>query len=123
MKVRDVMTKDLVRVESSATIAWVISKMSHFRIRSLIVERASKDEPYGMITVRDAVYKVIANGLDPKMVKVGEIKSEPAVSVSSDMDIKAAAHFMAERNLSRVLVTEGNALVGIASLFDIIKAF
>jgi len=26
MKVRDIMTKDLVRVEPSATIAWVISK-------------------------------------------------------------------------------------------------
>ncbi len=117
------MTKDLVRVEPDTTIAWVISKMSHFRIRSLIVERASEDEPYGMITVRDAVYKVIATGLDPKMVKVEEIKSKPAISVSPDMDIRDVAKFMAEKNLSRVLVTQGKNLLGIASLFDIIKAF
>ncbi len=124
MKARDIMTKDLVRVESDATIAWVISKMKHFRIRSLIVERASEDEPYGIITVRDAVYKVIATGLDPKMVKVGEIKSEPAICVSPDTDVRDVAKFMAEKNLSRVLIcTEGKGVVGIASLFDVLKAF
>ena len=123
MKVRDIMTKDLVRVEPSATIAWVISKMKHFKIRSLIVERATEREPYGMITVRDAVYRVIAKGLDPAMVKVEEITSKPAISVNADMDIKDLAKFMAEKNLSRVLVTEGDNLVGIASLFDVLKAF
>jgi len=39
------------------------------------------------------------------------------------MDIKDLAKFMAEKNLSRVLVTEGDNLVGIASLFDVLKAF
>jgi len=123
MKITDIMTKDLVRVEENTVIAWVISKMKHFKIRSLIVERVDKNEPYGMITVRDVVYKVIAKGLDPETVEVKDIMSEPAVYVSSDMDVKKVAQFMAEKGVSRVLVKKENKLVGIASLLDILKAF
>ena len=123
MKVTDIMTKDLVRVEESTTISWVISKMKHFKIRSLIVERADKNEPYGLITVRDVVYKVIAKGLDPEIVEVKDIMSEPAVYVSSDMDVKKVAQFMAEKGVSRVLVKKEDKLVGIASLLDILKVF
>lgn len=123
MKITDIMTKDLVRVEENTVIAWVISKMKHFKIRSLIVERVDKNEPYGMITVRDVVYKVIAKGLDPEVVEVKDIMSEPAVYVSSDMDVKKVAQFMAEKGVSRVLVKKGDKLVGIASLLDILKAF
>lgn len=124
MKLRDIMTKDVVRVEPDATIAWVISKMKHFRIRSLIVERASEDRPYGIITIRDVVYRVIAKGLDPAIAKVGEIMSKPAICVRPDMEIRDAIQFMTEKNLDRVLVcTKENNLVGIASLFDILKAF
>ncbi len=123
MKITDIMTKDLVRVEENTVIAWVISKMKHFKIRSLIVERVDKNEPYGMITVRDVVYKVIAKGLDPETVEVKDIMSEPAVYVSSDMDVKKVAQFMAEKGVSRVLVKKEDKLVGIASLLDILKAF
>ncbi|HEC67821.1 MAG TPA: CBS domain-containing protein [Candidatus Desulfofervidus auxilii] len=123
MKITDIMTKDLVRVEENTAIAWVISKMKHFKIRSLIVERVDKNEPYGMITVRDVVYKVIAKGLDPETVEVKDIMSEPAVYVSSDMDVKKVAQFMAEKGVSRVLVKKEDKLVGIASLLDILKAF
>ena len=123
MKITDIMTKDLVRVEENTAIAWVISKMKHFKIRSLIVERVDKNEPYGMITVRDVVYKVIAKGLDPEVVEVKDIMSEPAVYVSSDMDVKKVAQFMAEKGVSRVLVKKEDKLVGIASLLDILKAF
>ncbi|RKX68119.1 MAG: hypothetical protein DRP41_00200 [Thermodesulfobacteriota bacterium] len=123
MKVTDIMTKDLVRVEESTTISWVISKMKHFKIRSLIVERADKNEPYGLITVRDVVYKVIAKGLDPEVVEVKDIMSRPAIYVSPDMDVKETAEFMAEKGVSRVLVKKEDKLVGIASLFDVLKAF
>ncbi len=123
MKITDIMTKDLVRVEENTAIAWVISKMKHFKIRSLIVERVDKNEPYGMITVRDVVYKVIAKGLDPEVVEVKDIMSEPAVYVSSDMDVKKVAQFMAEKGVSRVLVKKEDKLLGIASLLDILKAF
>ena len=123
MKITDIMTKDLVRVEENTVIAWVISKMKHFKIRSLIVERVDKNEPYGMITVRDVVYKVIAKGLDPETVEVKDIMSRPAIYVSSDMDVKKVAQFMAEKGVSRVLVKKEDKLLGIASLLDILKAF
>ena len=123
MKITDIMTKDLVRVEENTVIAWVISKMKHFKIRSLIVERVDKNEPYGMITVRDVVYKVIAKGLDPETVEVKDIMSRPAIYVSSDMDVKEVAQFMAEKGVSRVLVKKEDKLLGIASLLDILKAF
>jgi CBS domain-containing protein len=123
MKVRDIMTKDVVTVEPRTVISWVISKMKHFKIRSLIVEKADKNEAYGMVTVRDVVYKVIAEGVDPEMVEVKELTSRPALWVSPDMDIKDVAKFMKERKVSRVLVKEGEDLVGIASLLDVLKAF
>jgi CBS domain-containing protein len=48
--------------------------------------------------------------------------STPLVTVEPDTDVEAAANLMTEKGIHRVLVTEGDRLVGIVSALDVAKA-
>ncbi|WP_064693773.1 CBS domain-containing protein [Rhizobium aegyptiacum] len=53
---------------------------------------------------------------------VGEIMSSPAVTVQPDASIETAAKLMAEKNVKRLPVVEGNQLIGIVTRFDVMAA-
>ncbi|MBX4898502.1 CBS domain-containing protein [Rhizobium bangladeshense] len=53
---------------------------------------------------------------------VGEVMSSPAVTVQPDASIETAAKLMAEKNVKRLPVVEGNHLIGIVTRFDVMAA-
>ena len=73
----------------------------------------------GVITDRDITIRVTAAGLSPFEVSVQDFLSPNPVTVSPDDDIEKARTLMAEHQVRRILVTDGNKLVGIVSLGDL----
>lgn len=54
---------------------------------------------------------------------VSEVMTRPPLAtLPANADVEAAAHLMKERKIHRVLVTEGDALIGVVSSLDIAKA-
>lgn len=53
MKASDIMTTNIVSIDSSATIATAAKLMKQHHVRALIVERASEEDAYGIITATD----------------------------------------------------------------------
>ncbi len=122
MKVKEIMNKKLQTIEPDATVYDAIERLVDKRIRSLVVKPEDEVDVYGVITVRDIVFKVINKGLDIKKIKVKEIASKPLVSVSKDTDIKTLINLMATSNIARVFVFEEGEIVGVVSLLDILSA-
>jgi CBS domain-containing protein len=120
-RARDIMTADVVTVEGSASVAEAVKLMKERAVRALIVERRSEDDAYGIVTQRDVVYGVVAEGRDPSSVKIHEIMSKPLVVVNPDLDVKYVARLMAQRGLSRAPVLFGQKLQGVVSISDIIE--
>ena len=120
-RARDIMTTDVVTVEGTATVAEAVELMKKRRVRALIVERRSEDDAYGIVTQRDVVYRVVAQGRDPATVKVHEIMTKPLVVVNPDLDVKYVARLMAQRGLSRAPVLFGQKLQGVVSITDIVE--
>jgi len=119
-RARDIMATDVVMVDGSATAAEAVELMKAKQVRALIVDRRSDDDAYGIVTQRDVVYRVVAEGQDPRTVRVYEIMSKPLVVVNPDLDVKYVARLMAQRGLSRAPLLAEQKLQGVVSISDIV---
>jgi CBS domain-containing protein len=120
-KAKDIMTTDVVTISGDATVAEAVALMKNRGVRSLIVERRSEDDAYGIVTQRDVVYKVVAKGLDPNQVRVHEIMVKPLVVVNPNLEVQYVARLLANMGLSRAPVIGDHRLLGVVSLSDIVN--
>lgn len=120
LTVSDIMTKPVVVVRTSTTIANAMWIMRAKRVRSLVVEQLGPEVSYGMITEKDIVYDVIASGANPGFVWVGDVMQYPCVCLSPETTIREAAQMMAEADVNRAPVMDEKQLLGIVSVTDIL---
>jgi CBS domain-containing protein len=121
MKVKDVMSKNVVTIDGNATAAEAAKKMKETKLHGLIVERRNEDDAYGIISQRDIVYKVIGQGLDPNKVKVHEVMTKPCITINPNLDVKYAARLMAQTKINRAPVIYEHRLAGVISVRDILE--
>lgn len=77
------------------------------------------DRPVAIVTDRDLVAHVVAEGRDPTSTTVDDVSSKDLVTIRPNQDVDEARQMMAQHQLDRVLVVEKNRLVGIISEADI----
>jgi CBS domain-containing protein len=75
----------------------------------------------GIVTDRDLVVRVLAEGRDPQTTTVGEIASRDVVTVSPDEDLDRALQLLAQHQVRRLPVVEGDRLVGIVAQADVAR--
>jgi CBS domain-containing protein len=119
MKAEDIMTKDVVTIRGSATVADAVGLMKTKGLRALVVDRRSENDAYGIVTQTDIVYKVAAYGKDPKQVRVYEIMSKPCIIVNPELSVEYVARLFASTGIHRAPVIRGK-LLGIISISDIL---
>ncbi len=122
MKVRDVMHKEVVTIDGSATVADAVRLMRERRVSSLIVNRRNHDDAWGIVVRKDVVHKVIDPGKDPDKVRVFEIVTKPLITVSPGLALKYCARLMHQSGIRRAAVFDGKNIVGIISNTDIFNA-
>jgi CBS domain-containing protein len=117
MQIRDIMTKDVTALASSATIAQVAQTMRHLNIGSLPL--VDDGRLVGVITDRDIVMRVVADGLDPHLEQADLHMTHDPLTVTPDTLIDQAAALMAREQIRRLPVVEGGRLVGYLALGDL----
>lgn len=121
-KVKEIMNTKLETVKPDATVYDAIEKLVDKRMRSIIVLPKDEKDVYGVITVRDIVFKVIAKNLDPHKIKIEEIASKPVISIDKETELGHLIKLMDKFNIARVFVHEGREIVGVVSLLDVLSA-
>ena len=117
-QVRDLMTSAVVTIEPQASVVEAAKKMIQEEKGPLPVVEGD-GRPVGMVTDRDIIARVVAEGHDPGSVTVEDIATRELVTIGPDQDADEAALLMDEHGLDRLLVVEGERLVGIISEADI----
>lgn len=120
MKASEIMTANVVTISGSATVAEAVKLMKDKGLRSLIVERRHDQDPYGILSETDIVYKVAAFGHDPKQMRVYEIMTKPCIVVPPDLGVEYVARLFAQTRIRRAPVVEGK-LLGVISTLDILR--
>jgi CBS domain-containing protein len=115
------MTRDVVTCNPASTIVEVAQLMKEEDIGPvLVVDNEQSRTLVGIVTDRDIVLKVIAEGRDPKTTRVGDAMSKKLITCRAEDDVDVAMQAMAQYQLRRVPVVEGNMmLVGIISQADV----
>jgi CBS domain-containing protein len=120
LKAEDIMTKQVVTIRGSASVAEAVALMKEKQLRALVVECRHADDPYGIVTETDIVYKVAAYGKDPKQMKVYEIMTKPCITVNPELGVEYVARLFANTGIRRAPVIKGK-LLGIISVSDILR--
>jgi CBS domain-containing protein len=72
-------------------------------------------DPIGIVTERDILYKVVAAGLDPSIIKVREVMSAPVATVDATAKVVDAIAKMSKLGIRRLGVTRNRKLVGLVT--------
>ena len=117
VSIREVMTKDPITIEESATVVEAAKAMKKADIGPTLITSGGRLQ--GIITDRDIAVRVVAEGKDPNSVKALDIASTDLVTVSPDAEAGDAVRLMKEKNIRRVAVVENDQPVGIVSIGDL----
>jgi isocitrate dehydrogenase len=118
----DVMTKNVLDIDPKATVAEAIDKMKQWNVSSLLVKAEGGMATWGFMTEADVIEQVVAKGHDPVEIHVEEIMSKPVITASPKYSLQECAALLARADIRRVLVYDGQEIVGIVSSSDIFNA-
>ncbi|HET7054570.1 MAG TPA: CBS domain-containing protein [Solirubrobacterales bacterium] len=117
MKLSEIMTTGVVTAAPEASAVSVARQMRDRRVGSVVVVDPA-GTPIAMITDRDLVLRVFAEGADPETA-VGEHASRPLICGEPEMELDEAAALMVQHRVRRLPVVAGDGLAGIVTLDDI----
>jgi len=120
-KISDVMTKNPVVAVASDTVDKVAKLMRSQDIGPVpIVQDHNNRKLIGIVTDRDLVVKVMAEGRDAKSTKVEEVMTRNPVAVREGDDLKKVLDVMSHHQVRRVPVVDNNdQIVGIVAQADV----
>ena len=117
---RDIMTPDCQCIGENETVSQAASKLAEHKIGAMPI-CGEDNRLKGMLTDRDIVVDVIAQGKDPDSVKAGELGDGKPVTIGADDSVEEALKTMSEHQVRRLPVIDGHDLVGIVSQADVAR--
>ena len=117
MKLREIMSKQVVRIHPEESVAVAARTLTNYNIGMLPV-CGNDGRICGVVTDRDIVTRCLAANRKPHTTQVGQVMTENVTSIRPDMDTGVAAHLMGRLQVRRLPVVEDGKLCGMVSLGD-----
>lgn len=118
MKLKEIMTNDVSSVSPQDPIIDAARIMQQRNVGCIPVCDQNK-EVKGILTDRDIVIRVVAEGRNPRDLDVNKVMSTGLTCGSPDMDAEEAAQIMSEHQIRRLPVVQNKKLIGIVSISDL----
>ena len=114
LRIRDVMEKKaLITARPDATVSKAAQLMASRKVGAILV--LEHDSLVGIFTERDVVFRVIAQGRDPRTTRLSEVMTSPPQSVHPEKSFGYALLLMHENGFRHLPVVEDGKLLGIVS--------
>lgn len=123
MRIGEICTTSTIYCTRDDSVQDAALKMRQHHVGDLVVvDQAEQGKlPVGILTDRDIVVSVIALGLDPASLLVGDIMSDDLDTCSLDDDVYETIERMHRRGVRRLPVVDANGrLAGIVSADDLL---
>jgi CBS domain-containing protein len=117
---REIMSGGVECVGENESVADAARKMAQLNVGALPI-CGEDDRLHGMLTDRDIVVKVIAEGKDPSSVKAGELGQGKPVTIGADDSLEELVRTMSQYQVKRLPVIDGHRLIGVVSETDVAK--
>ena len=119
-KARDIMTSDAECIGENETLVDAARKMRDLDVGALPI-CGEDDRLHGMLTDRDIVVRVLADGRDPREVRAGEFGVAETVTIGADDSVDEILRTMKQHRVRRLPVIDGHRLVGMVSQADVAR--
>jgi CBS domain-containing protein len=106
----------LVRATEQATVADAARLMRSAKVGAVLVMK--RERIVGIFTERDAINRVVAEGLDPAQTRLSRVMTPKPFTIESHKPFAHALVLMRENGFRHVPVVEGSRAVGMVSLRD-----
>lgn len=123
MNAGDICTRIVVFANQGDSVYRAAQLMRRFDVGNVVVvdEENRVRRPVGIVTDRDITVKVVANGLDPRQLEVGEVMMGDLVTIEESMNLDQIVDVMEGSGVRRLpVVNEQGGLEGIIALDDIL---
>jgi|ERR1700704_578026 CBS domain-containing protein len=115
------MTPRPVALEADASAVEAARTMRDGDFGFVIVVKEPDGPVCGVVTDRDITVRVVAEGVDPRSVRLADICEGDVLTVAPDEPLDKVAELMRKKAIRRVPVVEGGRLVGVISIGDLAK--
>jgi len=121
-KARDIMSPDCTCIGENDSVLDAARRLKELDVGAMPI-CGEDDRLKGMITDRDIVVRVLAEGRDPGSTRAGElgVGDGKTVTIGADDPIDEALRTMIDHKVRRLPVIDGHRLVGIISQADIAR--
>jgi CBS domain-containing protein len=120
--ISEIINKDVKVIDQEQNIFHTSKVMIDNNIGSVvIIDNNDSKNPVGIITERDIVRIVSTFSLSDLQVPIRKLMSYPLITLSQNASVLDALKLMYERNIRRVIILEGNTLIGIVTENDVFK--
>jgi CBS domain-containing protein len=116
-KIREIMTSSLVTLDAGNSVSDAAKAMKDQEIGDVIVLTDGK--MCGLVTDRDLVVRVLAEGRDPDATRLGDVCSRDLACLSPDDSVERAVQLIRERAVRRIPIVEQDRPVGVVSIGDL----
>ncbi|MEN3609432.1 CBS domain-containing protein [Plantactinospora sp. ZYX-F-223] len=118
---REIMTPNPTCVGEGEDMVTAARRMSELGVGSMPI-CGGDNRLKGMLTDRDIVVKVLAQGRDPRSVTAGELAQGKPVTIGADDDAEEILRTMGSHQVRRLPVIDGHDLVGVVAVADVARA-
>jgi CBS domain-containing protein len=124
MNISDICTVQTVSCNRDETVQGAALLMRKHHVGDLVVVDGSDEAaiPVGIVTDRDIVVSVVALGLDPASLQVGDVMSDDLLTCREEDGVYQTIEHMRVRGIRRVpVVNRHGGLAGIVSVDDLLE--
>lgn len=120
-KVRNIIENDYISLPEDTLVAEAAKVMKKEDVSSVLVTNKSSNEPIGIVTERDILYRVVAENMGPFKVPLKKIMSSPLISINEESSVADAISLMRRKHIRRLEVkNKEGKIIGTITLMSII---
>ena len=122
MSIGEICVRDTVVAARHSPIAEIARRMREEHVGSVVILDDDARTPAGVVTDRDLVVELLAEGVDLDTVTAGDVMSTELLLVRESDPVFETIQRMRQRGVRRVPVVDAqNALIGIVSMDDLVE--